>query len=577
MRIWKNQKFWAAVQAVLIYVWLTDLSALAGTDTYYSVYVLCGALGLLCLWDNWKTPSAWKTPAAVWVFSGLFSLAVVLGNHELYEPLKVLQNLMNSVLDLLGGFCVGYQILRCLLRRLPLKASLESRTHPKRVFFLVFAAVAAVDLGFLFFAHYPGLLTTDSYSTIAQILDGNYNNTMPFWHTMLVRLFVQPGLALFGNLTDAVALYHCFQILMLAACFGYAVMTLYQVGVPKLALAAVFAVYALLPYNIVYSITLWKDIPFAAMVLLMVTAFYRLLKNVGKSSRSNYVFFAIGAAGSSLLRTNGWYAMLVVAACLAIAARKQYKKVLIILLAVLVVCWVMINPLLAVLNVPGTNMVEAFAVPMQQVARVVANDRTLTETENQLLSEIFWMDKLGSMYDPQTVDPVKFETFRYDQVDYIRENAGAYLKLYLSLGARYPGDYFKAWIDETRGYWNGGYFFWIYTLKMGSGELGLIPREGNNPIASLYAAWFRYAEKPTALQPLYSIGLHVWVLVVCCLVNALKKRKNWLLCLPPLVLIAGLWFGTPVYSEFRYAYPVFLSLPVILMATLFEQREREEQ
>ena len=84
-------------------------------------------------------------------------------------------------------------------------------------------------------------------------------------------------------------------------------------------------------------------------------------------------------------------------------------------------------------------------------------------------------------------------------------------------------------------------------------------------------------EKPAALQPLYSIGLHVWVLVVCCLVNALKKRRNWLQCLPPLVLIVGLWFGTPVYSEFRYAYPVFLSLPVILMATLFEQREREEQ
>ena len=180
MKIWKNQKFWVAVQAVLIYVWLTDLSALAGTDTYYSVYVLCGALGLLCLWDNWKTPSQGKTPVVIWVFSALFSLAVVLGNHELYEPLKVLQNLMNGVLDLLGGFCVGYQILRCLLRRLPLKASEESRIHPKRVFFLVFGAVAVIDLGFLFFAHYPGLLTTDSYSTIAQILNGDYNNTIPF-------------------------------------------------------------------------------------------------------------------------------------------------------------------------------------------------------------------------------------------------------------------------------------------------------------------------------------------------------------------------------------------------------------
>ena len=35
------------VQALLIFVWLTDLSALAGTDTYYSVYLLCGVAALL--------------------------------------------------------------------------------------------------------------------------------------------------------------------------------------------------------------------------------------------------------------------------------------------------------------------------------------------------------------------------------------------------------------------------------------------------------------------------------------------------------------------------------------------------
>ena len=36
-----------AAQALLIYVWLTDLSALSGTDTYYSVYLLLGAAALL--------------------------------------------------------------------------------------------------------------------------------------------------------------------------------------------------------------------------------------------------------------------------------------------------------------------------------------------------------------------------------------------------------------------------------------------------------------------------------------------------------------------------------------------------
>ena len=82
-----------AAQALLIYIWLTDLSALAGTDTYYSVYLLCGVAALLCLWDNRK---GGKSHPALWVFAGLFSLAVVMGNHEIYEPASM-QNRLATV------------------------------------------------------------------------------------------------------------------------------------------------------------------------------------------------------------------------------------------------------------------------------------------------------------------------------------------------------------------------------------------------------------------------------------------------------------------------------------------------
>ena len=180
------------------------------------------------------------------------------------------------------------------------------------------------------------------------------------------------------------------------------------------------------------------------------------------------------------------------------------------------------------------------------------------------------MDKVADYYDPLTVDPIKFETFRYDQVPHILENKGDYLKLYLSLGLKYPGDYLKAWIDETKGYWNGGYFFWIYTKQMDANPYGIVNTVEENLIQKLFAAAFRYLEKPAFLQPLVSIGLHVWALVACTLINALKKRKEFLLGIPLLVLVAGLWLGTPVYSEFRYAYPIFLSMPVILAVTVFE-------
>lgn len=555
-----------AAQALLIYIWLTDLSALAGTDTYYSVYLLCGTAALLCLWDNRK---GGRTHPALWVFAGLFSLAVVMGNHEIYEPAS-LQNRLNTVMDLLGGFCVGYQILWCMRRRLPLRGMAGQRKHPGWVFWGVFAAVAVIDLGYLVFAHYPGILTTDSFTTIGQLLYGHYDNTMPYYHTRLVGLIVKLGIALTGDINVGVAMFHGFQILLLATAFGYTIMTLYQIGVPGWGLGMAFFVYAMLPYNIVYSITLWKDVPFGASALLLAAAFFRLLKHVGKAEKWDYAVFAFGALGLALMRTNGWFSLLAAAILLVIVLKKEQKRLQTALLAVLVVTGVMIGPVLTLLNVPGTEVTEAFAVPMQQIARVAANGRELTQEQQELLSQIFWMDKLPEAYDPQTVDPVKFETFRYDQVDFIRQNWGEYLKLYVTLGIRYPGDYLKAWIDETRGYWNGGYFYWIYTLETGENNVGIVPVTGTNPIARLYAAWFRFAEKPAAFQGLYSIGLRIWVLVACCLICCLQKRKQWLITVPVLILTVGLWLGTPVFAEFRYAYPMILCSPLVLLTTVFD-------
>ena len=558
-----------ALQAILAYGWLTVLSPLAVSDTYYSVYLLCGVFGLLCLLDNHRAgvPQQGRRTAAF--FGAVFACAVALANYALFEPLSVLQNLFDLVCVFLGGWVVGDQILLAMLRRLPLSRKCGNRKHPNRVFWVVFASIGVIDLTYLFFALYPGVLTTDSFSTIGQILGTEpYNNTMPFWHTVTVEPFVELGLALFEDINGAIALYHAAQALFMAACFAYAIVTMYQAGVPAWFMLAVFGIYAFMPYNIVYSVTLWKDIPFAGAGVLFVTALYRLLKGIGRR-KINICVFALGALGFSLWRTNGWYAFLVMTMLMFLMLRKTHKQLLVMMVSVLVVCWVLINPVLSFLNVGATNLAEAFAVPMQQIARVLHEERELTQEEKALLSEIFWIDKTGQVYDPQTVDPVKFETFRYDKVDYLAAHKGEYFKLYFSLGARYPGDYLKAWVEETKGYWNGGYKYWTYTLQMGENGFGIYQTPGENIIARLYAALFRYLEKPAVLQWTVSIGLHVWALVSCCVVNAVKKREEFLLTIPILVLMAGLWLGTPVFAEWRYAYPLILTMPVILATTCF--------
>lgn len=570
-KLLQNKKLAAIAQAFLIYIWLTVLSALSVTDTYYSVYLLCGALGLMCLYDNYKSRRCCdsKKQWILWLFSGWFSLAVVLANFALFEPLSVLQNLFDGLCCFAGGLCVGKAVLTYLLDRLPFAIGYPDRNRAGRIFLLVFGIITLIDLMYLFFGIYPGILTTDSVTTIRQLMgDEAYNNTMPFWHTLTVQPFVKLGLAVFGDMNAAVACFHVAQILFMAGCFAFVIMTLYQIGAPLWFVVGAFCVYAFQPHNIVYAVTLWKDIPFAGATALFITSLYRLLKDVG-NKKENYAVFLLGALGFSLWRTNGWYAFLVTVMVMVFLLGRKNKRLLILMTAVLMLCWVLLNPVLALLGVSETNLVEAFAVPMQQVARVIWEGRELTPEEAGLLGEIFWLDKIPQLYDPLTVDPIKFETFRYDQVEHIRANAGEYLGLYLSLGLKYPGDYLKAWIEETKGYWNGGYFFWIYTLQMGSNPYGIETAVEPNLIGRLFAALFRYLEKPAFLQILTSIGLHVWALVSCTLVNILKKKEEFLLSIPLLVLIFGLWLGTPVYSEFRYAYPMFVSMPLILAVTLF--------
>lgn len=405
------------LRAFFIYIWLTVLAELSVTDTYYSVYLLCAIFGVFCLHDHYKTG---RIPQAgnKWIlrfFAALFSACVVFANYSLFDPLAVLQNVFEAGCCLLGGFFLGEEVLQYLLDRLPYEAASPCKKYPIVVFLTVFGSIACIDLLYLFFDAYPGILTTDSISTIKQIMhDRAYNNTMPFWHTMTVQLFLQPVLAFTGDISAAVACFHVAQILFMAACFGYVLTTLHQMDVPVWFLVGVYAVYAFQPHNIVYSVTLWKDIPFAGAAVLFITALYRLLKGIGKSRTWNYVVLILGTLGFSLWRTNGWYAFLVTVLLMLLLMGKQQKKLIVLMTLVLIAAWVLINPVLSLLGVKSTNMVEAFAVPMQQVARVVSEGRELTEQETDLLSEIFWMDKVADYYDPLTVDPIKFETFRYE-------------------------------------------------------------------------------------------------------------------------------------------------------------------
>lgn len=570
------------LQMVFVMCWM---SILADTDSIHVVYSFCGIASILAMYDLHRSGATESRRFSIpcGLMAVVFSFVVCLANYAVFQqvrdPVMVsaatnkMQNLLNLGFCMIGGFCVAYPILMAFLVKFPLLlSSEEERKHPGKLFWFAFGSIVLIDLVYLLLDEFPGHVTPDSLDQIIQGYEGTYINNHPYWHTYWIKLVLSAGYGLLGSTNGAVALFSVLQILLVAACFAYALVTMYQAGMPKWCIALAYGIYSFLPYNIAMSITMWKDVPFAFGCLIFVLSLYRILKGMNRRTWTGYALFALGAMGMCLLRTNGMpslmLSMLVFVPCLW----KKNKAVLAVLAIVLVVCILLTGPVLDALGVVKTDFTEALSIPLQQFARVIAKGYPLTAEEADLLGRIFDLEEIPELYTCWLSDPIKLEV-RENDIGYFRDNIGTYGKLWVQMLLKYPGEFVEAWVEQTKGYWNGGYDYHQYAEMVQENSFGIAKTSGGNIVAKLIYLYFGMTRHTILVQPLLSIGLHVWILVVCCFACWKQKRQEFLLPIPVLCTIASLFISTPVFSEFRYAYAVFLLCPVILPITMYRSKE----
>lgn len=578
MRVGKirNRLGVSCLQTFLIFCWM---NILLETDSYYSVYILCGMFGVagmaLCYKNQW--PLCKMEAIVIAGASVVFSLAVILANYSIFLPVR------SSMLEILaafaGGIAVAWNILVCLCKKVPFRQVVQREPNLKKqtaVFLLSFAVFATINLLYLFFVAYPGFLTPDSLFQVGEILNGYTSNHHPFWHTIVISVFLNSGLDMFGNINAAVATYSVASVLFMAACFSYAIATLYCAGASKRALIICGLIYALAPYHIAYSVTMWKDVAFSGVVLLFVTALFRIVKKIGHLSLNLICLFLSGVA-ISIWRSNGWLALIAFVLFFGIYCllrKKKLVKTIIVLCAAILVAWFMRSPVLSMLNITQPDFVESLSVPVQQVARVISENRELSEEEHSLLSQIMDIEEVPELYKPYISDPIKHE-IRTKNQDHLIENKGTYLKLWIQLGLKYPGDYIKAWVDQTRGYYNGGYSYWICASEVSKNSYSITSDVEPNGIQEVFQKYFDCFSTSPLMEPVKSIGLHVWILCALFIVCLIQKRAEVVLCVPPLMIIATLLVATPVFSEFRYAYCIFTTLPFLAVVCLNSFKDKE--
>lgn len=572
-----DSNFKYALQIGSCLYWLIFLKK---TYAFFTVYVLLSAMAMMFAsrerfsMQRLSDMLGRREQKILKMLSAFFSALIVVGNYDVFSYIGGSLVSLHIILMLLSGYVLFKELFAGLYWLYTGFSYRENSNRTRRGkwcwFLLAFGAVALVDLLYWYLVAYPGNLTYDSIVQLKQIISGDYTNHHPYYHTLIIKLCYDLGMAVFHDINKAVAVYSVFQILVSALVFAYAVVTLYEKGRSKKVLLVVVGAYALLPYHWLQSCMMWKDILFAVMVLLFVTCLYRLF--CVATSLADYLLLFVSTLGFALLRSNGLIALLitsvVLGAYLMLAKTMPQRKKAGIGISVgvaLVLAIILKGPVLNYLEVKPVDSIESLSIPLQQVARVV-HDCELTESERAVLSEVVDIEVLNEKFDTRISDNAK-NTFRAGGLnEALAVDKGKYIKFWITLGLSHPMEYVKAWVDQTAGYWNGGYHYYkIAQNRISENDIGIV-RTVRVPILDKAVNWLidLVSYNSYYLTIIECHGVCAWICIIILVFSVMSKRTGAMGAVPLLAIWLTLLIATPVFNELRYAYAFYCAIPIVI-------------
>lgn len=479
---------------------------------------------------------------------------------------------------LAGALCAEYLPASYIHPKYPRLSALltaAARFYKEHTAFCTFLICMLCWLPYYLY-QYPGIMTPDSINQFEQVLGLiPWSNHHPWVHTLVFGLFYRIGYALTGDMVAAVSVYTFFQMCLLAGSIAFFLSTLRACRIRPFVLLLITAFYALIPYHAVFSVTIWKDIPFAAATLLFGCAILRL-SVFGSVSAKNLLIFTISGVMICLFRSNGWYGFLLSLPFLLLSFRKRAKRIYPLLLVIFLCAVIVKYPVMHAFQVEQPDFIESVSIPMQQITAVICNDRDLRPEERAFIEKVVDLTYIRDLYNPGFADNIK-ELVRAGNQDYLTAHKQEFFKLWLSLGLRYPGDYLRAYIDQTYGYWYPDSFYLVAEAEgVSATDLGVSHR----PLIGgpLVVKGKEIAIKLGGMVPIYgtlwSMGVACWILLFSICTVIIRGEAEKLICyLPSAALLVTVLIATPVATEFRYVYFMVLSLPFYLITAMLPKKE----
>lgn len=448
-------------------------------------------------------------------------------------------------------------------------------------------------LGWLpgYLAYYPAICSYDCPTQIGQIAENSYIDHHPIAHTLLIKGAMSFGENVFGSTNRGIGFYALVQLLLLAAVFAFGIWRIYKRGVKLPWLAVLLMSAILFPFNSYMGITVTKDTIFSVFFLFLFLSMYELIYKSGEEKKVTWkeLLFLGSAVCMILFRTNGKYAFLVFLTFSALTTlfgksdRKRFGRIFLLAAAGFLTGNIALAVVFRATDAQQGDKREMLSMPIQQLSRCMLyhggagilpeDDNTMEESEKALIQD-FILDEGYKEYDPVISDPVKRHTNTY----VVRYRLKEFVSVYLSLLARYPGDFLNAALAVDAGYlYPGDMTHASVNMKEDISGMGYVQTHWNEEVFANYGIykdskwdWLhgrmeRWADengylKIPVLRYLFMPGIWIWLYMA--LFGWLAIKREFAKCLP-LALILGyyctLLLGPTV--QLRYIYPVMIAFP----------------
>lgn len=509
-----------------------------------------------------------------------FSVLWVAGNYEAYQ-MNGVGKILQYIISVCGLYMLINKILGLLFHKLLAIELYEERKLKIRPWVFAAAVFGICILCWLpyFLAYYPGIITDDAEWQLAQAIGlRSYSNHQPWIHTMLHRLFYSLGFSLFHTPNAGVAACVIAQMCVMAGSYAYLLMTFYKEKLHKYFIFGCLLFFAVIPFNAVYAVTLWKDVLLGAVVLLFSLSIWKIIRKseVGKGA-GDYVLFGITGVLLCILRSNGYYAYLLCIPFFILFFKRKRKIIIPICITTVMLTVFYKGPVLEYYEVEPPDRIESLSIPAQHIARVIVDGGELTREQYELLEKAVDVSQIKEVYFPTISDPIKTLVRETGDQEYIEKHKWDYFKLWLELGVRHPSTYLKAQIDQTKGYWYPDVQYWVTTTMLKENDWGMF-RDSKLPDSVVKGMEFWeniYIDIPV-LGLLWSIGFYTWMLFVLAGIS-IKKGKSILPFLPVLAILISLFIATPVQAEFRYSYAMITTMPLFIVIGCSNLQERKNE